>query len=98
MPLYAHTCPECEAGRDVFVHAPDDLGTETAVCRCGSTMGRVLSMGRGLTCFEEGRATFISTLGTHGTWVRSHREYDAALKRHGVEWATPGPGRKGSWI
>jgi len=98
MPLYAHACPECGAQRDVFAHVPDDRGAQTVLCPCGSSMAPTLSVGTGLTWFEEGRARFITTLGPKGTWIRSHREYDAALKKHGVEWASPGRGRVGSWI
>jgi hypothetical protein len=88
MPLYEYVCLE-DHRRDVFLHAARDLGAQTVVCDCGHTMGLSLSLGRGLTYFEEGRARTIYNLGHEPVVVTSHEQHKAAMRRAGVEWATP---------
>ncbi len=98
MPLYAFRCSECGAETDRYAHVPDDLGTETRLCDCLSTMAPIISMGRGLTYFEEGRPRVIENMGHEPVTVRSHEEHKAAMKAAGVEWTTAGRGRPGQWL
>ena len=98
MPLYAFRCSECGCEADRYVHVPADLGTETRLCECLSTMAPIMSMGRGLTYFEEGRARVLHNLGPEPVTVRSHEEHKKLMKERGLEWATLGRGRKGSWV
>ena len=100
MPLYRHRCPECEAERDVFEHHPDDLGCRTILCeRCPSTMGPILSVGRGLTYFEEGRGHWITNLGHEPVYITSHEQHKREMKKAGVTWATArGKTGTGGWM
>ena len=99
MPLYRHRCPECAVEQDVFEHHPDDRGCRTILCACGSSMGPVLSVGCGLTYFEEGRGRWIHNLGHAPVYVTSHEQHKREMKKAGVTWAT---GRKvtgtGGWV
>lgn len=88
MPLYAVRCPECARECETFAHVPEDRGCRTVLCACGSTMAPVLSVGRGLTYFEEGRARVIHNLGDQPVVVRSHGEHRRLMREAGVEWAT----------
>lgn len=97
MPLYRFVCPEDGTEREAFVHVADDLGAATMLCPCGSTMSYALSVGRGLTWFEEGRARVLHNLGHEPVTVTSHEQHKALLRARGLEWATAGRGRKGSW-
>lgn len=98
MPVIEHRCLEGHA-RDAFLHVAADLGAATVVCEHdGHTMSPAVSFGRGLTWMEESRPMVLHHLGHEPVTVRSHREYDAALRRAGVQWATLGRGRKGSWV
>lgn len=82
----------CIAGHDdvCYVHHIDDFGCDTRVCACGATLGRVLSLGTGITYFEQGRGRWIHNLGHEPIYVTSHRQHDAAMRRAGVEWVTHG--------
>ena len=97
MPLYALQC-EAGHGGEAFEHHADDLGSRTAICSCGGSMAVVLSVGRGLTYFEEGRARVIHNLGHEPVVVRSHEEHKRRMREAGVDWATAGRGRKGQWV
>ena len=88
MPLYASECPECGTVREEFCHVPEDRGCATPLCVCGSTMAPVLSVGRGLTYFEEGRGQWIHNLGDRPIYITSHEQHKAEMKKAGVEWAT----------
>ena len=97
MPLYALRCPECDRGTEEFCHVPADRGTQTHLCPCGSTLAPIISLGQGLTFFEEGKPRTIWNLGPQPITVRSAREHQDAMKAAGVTWATPGRGRRGAW-
>lgn len=89
----------CDAGhtREVFFHRAEQARTDPPTCACGAPMTKALSMGRGLTYFEEGRARVIENLFERPVTVRSHREHQALMRKAGVDWATAGTGRKGCW-
>ena len=87
MPLIALRCLNDHTAEQ-FVHVLEDLGCETRLCRCGSTMAPVLSVGRGLTYFEEGKPRTIWNLGHEPVVVRSHEEHRRLMRERGVEWAT----------
>ena len=101
MPLYAFRCAECGTEADRYVPLLADLGAETRLCEtlgCSSTMAPIISMGRGLTYFEEGRPRTLWNLGHEPVTVRSHEEHKAAMKAAGVDWTTAGRGRPGQWL
>lgn len=98
MPLYQFTCAQ-GCTREAYEHVAADRGARTHVCEPhGESMAPVLSVGRGLTWFEEGRARTIHNLGHEPVTIRSHREHEAAMRTVGVTWATKGRGMRGSWI
>ena len=68
---------------EVFLHHWCDKGCRTQICPCGETLSPALSVGRGLTYFEEGRARYIENLG--GVWVTSHEQHKRLMKERGVE-------------
>jgi hypothetical protein len=88
MPLYQFVCPEDATARETFDHVAEDLGAATILCACGSTMARVLSVGRGLTYFEEGRARVIHNLGHEPVTITSHEQHRRLMRERGLEWAT----------
>lgn len=99
MPLYQFHCPECGAAGERFCHVAADQGAATVVCLCGSSMGPVLSMGVGLTWFEEARPCRIEHMGHEPVWVRSHGEHRRLMRERGLEWATKWPTEKtGGWV
>ena len=100
MPLYELTCPECGTFQaEEYCHVADDRGCRTHVCPCGSTLTHALSVGTGLTYFEEGRARVIENMTHEPITVTSHEQHKKLMKEHGVEWATRGRGNgKGGWI
>lgn len=99
MPLYASFCPECGVRAETFCHVPEDRGCVTPLCRCGSTMAPVLSVGSGLTWFRENGARVITNLGHEPVTVRSHEEHKRLLRERGLEWATKWPTQgTGGWV
>lgn len=60
-------------------------------------MTQALSVGRGLTWFEEGRGRWIENLGDDPVYVTSHEQHKRLMKENAVEWATPSRGMPGSW-
>lgn len=99
MPLYTHRCPECGTVADAYEHTAADLGARTMLCACGSTMGPTLSVGAGLTYFEEGRGRWIHNLGDRPVYITSHAQHVAEMKKAGVEWATERQTQgRGGWI
>lgn len=96
MPLFDFACP---AGHIVerFFHTAAQRDAEPVICACGERMERQLSVGRGLTYFEEGKPRTIWNLGHEPVVIRSHREHEAAMRKAGVTWATRGTGERGCW-
>jgi len=97
MPLYAFACLEGHT-TEVYCHVAADRGARTVLCDCGASMAPVLSVGRGLTWFEEGRPRVLHNLGDQPVTVTSHRQHQAAMRAAGVEWQTRWPVQKtGGW-
>lgn len=82
----------------MFLHLAEHAVTTAVTCACGEAMTKAFSMGRGLTFFEEGRGQWIENLADKPVYVTSHEQHKKAMKAAGVEWATAGRGRKGSWV
>lgn len=98
MPLYLWKCQACAGEHEGYVHHPDDKGCVTHVCACGATMAPVLSMGRGLLWFEEGRARVIHNMGRKPVVVRSHAEHQRLMKSRKLALAGTKPGMRGQWL
>ncbi|HYE93734.1 MAG TPA: zinc ribbon domain-containing protein [Terriglobales bacterium] len=96
MPLYDFRCPEGHT-REAFFHRAEQARGVVLICECGERMTKALSVGRGLTYFEEGRPRVIENLGDKPVVVRSHREHERLMREAGVTWATRGRGEKGCW-
>lgn len=87
MPIIALRCPLCQATDEQYLHTWQHYGCEVRLCpACLSTMAPALSVGRGLTYFEEGRARTIQNLG--GVTITSHEQHKRVMKERGVEMAT----------
>ena len=98
MPLLALRCLNDHTAEQ-YVHAPDDRGAETRLCACGETLAPVLSVGTGLTWFEEGRGRWIHNLDVHPIYVTSHEQHKRLMREHKVEWATKWQTNKtGGWV
>lgn len=78
----------CLHGHEAEQYLPTaaDLGAQTRLCACGESLAPALSVGRGLTWFEEGRARVIENLG--GVTITSHEQHKRVMKARGVEMAT----------
>lgn len=82
-----------------FCHVPADRGAQTRLCRCGSTMAPTLSVGAGLTWFEEGRGRWIHNLGHEPVYITSHAQHQRIMRERHLEWATPWNVQKsGGWV
>ena len=99
MPLYTFADLDGHTA-DAFEHSPLDLGARTILCgQCGATMAPVLSLGRGLTYFEEGRGRWIENLGPEPVYVTSHGQHRRLLRERKLDWATKWTVEKnGGWF
>lgn len=98
MPLYAFVCLEGHQ-EEHFMHHRADLGAATFVCSCGHSLAPMLSLGVGLTWFEEGRGRWIHNLGDQPVYITSHEQHKRAMRAAGVDWATGWATRKtGGWV
>lgn len=98
---------ECIDGhrREFFFHSSEDMGTETAICKCGSTMAKIYSPGKIMAYYEESRPRTIWNLGPEPQTFTSYKQHKEAMKKAGVCEAGSqiphGTGRvstKGRWI
>jgi hypothetical protein len=86
MPILELRCP-CGLSKDAYLSCWQEYGVLTHLCDvCGGTFAPALSVGRGLTYFEEGRARVIENLG--GVAITSHEQHKRVMKQRGVEMAT----------
>src|SRR5262249_5503140 len=85
MPLLNLVCLNGHAAEQ-YLHSQGNLGCETRLCACGETLAPALSVGFGLTWFEEGRARVIENLG--GVTITSHEQHKRVMRERGVEMAT----------
>jgi hypothetical protein len=85
VPMLSLQCAEGHQA-DQFVHTLADVGAATRLCpQCGHTLAPTLSVGRGLTFFEEGRP-FVMTHGVpHPIRITSHEQHKKVMKRYGLE-------------
>lgn len=96
-PLYDFVCENGHEYRDKYL--PTSQTDIPVLCEeCGQTMTKLLSMGRGLVWFEEGRGRLIHNLGHEPVLVTSHEQHKRLMRENKVDWATLGQGRKGCWI
>lgn len=96
MPLYAFSCINGHS-RDFFFHNPDARALGLVTCECGETMTNRLSVGRGLTFFEEGRGRWIYNMGHDPVYITSHEQHKAEMKKRKLEWTPPSRGNPGCW-
>ena len=85
MPMIALCCLNGHVNEQ-YLHTWANLGCDTRVCGCGEALALALSVGRGLTYFEEGRPRVIENLG--GARITSFRQHDQVMRARGVEMAT----------
>lgn len=94
MPMLALQCTDGHTGEQ-FLHTIQDLGAQTRLCpECGHSLAPALSVGRGLTFFEEGRPFLMQ----HGVptpiLITSHAQHKRVMRQYGLEPAyrwTQGP-------
>jgi hypothetical protein len=99
MPLYNYRCPNDHLSVDRYKRRADDRDTHNETCtECGEQLVRGLSMGRGLTYFEEGRGRWIENIGPKPEYITSHGQWREALKRNGREWVGARYGEKDCWV
>lgn len=96
MPIYNFKCVNGHE-RERFYHTDRYRLFKTEICDCGEGMTQTLSMGRGLTWFEEGRGRWIENLGDDPVYITSHGQHRRIMKEQGVVWATPKRGMPGCW-
>jgi hypothetical protein len=98
MPLFNLTCLNGHQTEE-YCHVSDDKGCRTVICDlCHETMTYTPAYGQGLCFFEQGRERVIHNMGHEPVVITSHEQHKREMKKHGVEWATPGRGCKGQWI
>jgi len=87
----------CKEG---FYHNIKDLGCETEICECGNTMSNIVSYGKPLLWFEEGRGRWIQNLAEDGNpvYVTSATQHNALMKKNKVAIAPARKGGLGSWF
>lgn len=100
--LFAMQCLEGHQ-TTIYEHHKDDFGCRTVICEvkgCGHSLGPILSVGCGLTYFEEARGRWIENLaGPDGkpVYITSHEQHKREMKKAGVEWCPPRRGHPGCW-
>jgi hypothetical protein len=61
-------------------------------------MAHVLSVGKGLTYFEEGKARTFENIAHDPVTVTSYKGHDDVMKANGVRLLPPRYGEKGAWV
>ena len=64
---------------------------------CENTLTFMPSFGIGLTYFEEGKARTFWNMADEPVTVRSYKEHEIAMKKHGVALAPARRGEPGCW-
>ena len=99
MPLYNYKCPDGHFEVDRFKHTVEDRLGHTETCpTCDKQLILGLSVGRGLTYFEEGRGHWIENIGPKPVYITSHGQWRRELKKNGREWVGARYGEKGAWV
>lgn len=97
MPLFAMQCLNGHQ-RDIYAHNVLERACRAIICEaCHNDMAPILSLGHGLTWFEEGRARLITNMGHEPVRITSHAQHAREMKRRGLELALPRRGEKGCW-
>lgn len=87
VPLYDYKCEDGHLDERYF-HTSHQA-VEHLPCRaCGKPAEKLLSVGRGLCWFEEGRGQWIQNLGPEPVYVTSHEQHKRLMREHGVTYAT----------
>ena len=98
MPLYNYKCPKGHVSVDRFKHTVEARLDHKEKCHtCGVDLELGLSMGRGLTYFEEGRGQWLENIAPTPQYVTSHGQWRRLLKEHGREWVGARYGEPGCW-
>lgn len=96
MPMFDFAC-ECGYNGDRYVHTYKDKPQSPICDECGGEAKWTLSLGKGLTFFEEGRGRWIENLADQPVYVTSHAQHKKLMKEHGVELAGSKTGMPGCW-
>lgn len=97
MPMFEFRCLNGHS-RDAYAHNVLERACHAVICeQCRNDMAPVLSLGRGLTWFEEGRARVITNMGHEPVTITSHEQHKKEMKRRGLDWAPPRRGMPGCW-
>jgi hypothetical protein len=85
MPLRSLQCLNGHTA-DQFLHRTADLGAATRLCpQCGHSLAPTLSVGRGLTYFEEGRPFVMEHGVPRPIVITSHAQHKRVMREHGLE-------------
>lgn len=86
-PLYDYRCEHGHCDERFFHTA--QAAQDTLPCRvCSGLATKLLSVGRGLLAFEEGRGQWLTNLGDKPVYVTSHEQHKRLMKQYGVTYAT----------
>lgn len=97
MPMFEFRCLNGHS-RDAYAHNVLERACHAVICEeCHNDMSPVLSLGRGLTYFEEGRARVITNMGHEPVRITSHEQHKRLMKERGLDWAPPRRGMPGCW-
>ena len=97
MPMYEYRCPENHS-QDVYFHNHRLKEAAIVTCNeCSAEMRSIISFGRGLLYFEEGRGRWIYNLGDKPVFITSRKQHQAEMKKAGVCEAGDRIGQKGCW-
>jgi len=98
MPIYNYKCPSGEMSVDRFKHTAQERFTHEEACpHCGRPLVLGLSVGRGLTYFEEGRGRWLENIAPTPQYVTSHGQWRRLLKEHNREWVGARRGEPNCW-
>jgi hypothetical protein len=97
MPLQTYSCLNGHT-TEKYLAVWQERGVRAVICaECHSDMSPIISLGRGLTYFEEGRARVIHNLGPEPVTITSHEQHKRILKERKLDWAPARRGMPGSW-
>lgn len=97
MPLYNVECGGCDYTGERFLHRASDREFPWYCSECQSLIKFLPSFGRGLTYMRENNEIVIESMADEPVRVRSYKEHEDAMKKHGVALAPPRRGTPGCW-
>ena len=89
MPIYAYSCPDCAASRDVFKHL-DALDRAEPCELCGAAMHRQI-VAPAIATDLPGYSCPVS-----GRWIEGRRAHRENLRKHGCRLLEPGEAAESS--